>query len=280
MSKKLLLITLISFSIFLVGCNSNQTDSTESTKPDVEQASDNSDKKEETNTQTDTMYSVKSATYKQGNITIAYPEISGLKDTNKQSKINQLIKARALSISKDNSWGDELTLDIKYKITLQNKELLSVQYSGLSNVEKSAHPNNEFYTSNIDILNAKELTLSDFVTINSDFIKSFKSSTYIPWMTFDSKDEEKNLISALDEYKNTQLNDNDLLTWFKQSDKPDRNANISGVFCYLTKDSLGIRIDASHATGDHAEYEMKLNKIKNSLKTDNKAFKALLDSSK
>jgi hypothetical protein len=280
MRKKIILFTIISLSIFLVGCNNKQTDSTENTKPNVEQASDNSDKKEDTNTQTETMYSVKSDTYKQGNITIAYPEISGLKDTDKQTKINQLIKTRALSTTKDNSWGDELTLDIKYKITLQNKELLSIQYSGLSNVEKSAHPNNEFYTSNIDILNAKELTLSDFVTINSDFIKSFKSSTYIPWMTFDSKDEEKNIISALDEYKNTQFNDNDLLNWFKHSDNTDTNANISGVFCYLTNDSLGIGIYVPHVSGDHAEYEMKLNKIKNNLKTDNKAFKALLDSSK
>ena len=45
------------------------------------------------------------------------------------------------------------------------------------------------------------------------------------------------------------------------------------IFSYLTKDSLGISISVGHATGDHAEFEIKYQDIANNLKVENEVWK-------
>lgn len=43
----------------------------------------------------------------------------------------------------------------------------------------------------------------------------------------------------------------------------------SDVFSYLTADSLGISIGVSHALGDHAEFEIRYEEIKDNIIYEN-----------
>ena len=75
-----------------------------------------------------------------------------------------------LNYCKDNT--DEVTLEINYVIKLKDKNLLSVQYSGMGYSKGAAHPNNLFYTTNINLISGTRIRLADLLIsrIHSDAI--------------------------------------------------------------------------------------------------------------
>lgn len=305
MNKKILSIALIISVIFMAGCGTKKTaqavsndaakeqqttsEPQDSTTPDNSAAQNNlapqnnqpsnntavAKKNDSAGTSKETMYKIGTAVYKKGDVTINYPEISGLGDKSRQDKINKILKDRALYVLNGYSESQgKLTLEIKYTVTLSEKNLLSVKFAGVSSVAGSAHPNNEFYTANIDINNAKLLKLSDFVLINKSLVKAFRSGTYVPWEQ-DLDDKTKNeLKSEVGRFVGGE-SDNELISWFNGSDNIDTHILTSTTFCYLTKDSIGISINVAHAIGDHAEYEIKYSDIKNNINVGNNLLKSL-----
>jgi hypothetical protein len=53
--------------------------------------------------------------------------------------------------------------------------------------------------------------------------------------------------------------------------------NSSNSFSYFTNDSLGISIGVIHVLGDHAEFEIKYEDIKDNMKADHGIWKDLLE---
>lgn len=123
------------------------------------------------------------------------------------------------------------------------------------------HPDNEFYTTNINVGNGTKLKLSDFVTINKSLTDSFKNGKYIVPVTYQNnkklQSEVINYIKSMDDI--TLIND------FNQ-----RDSNLPGC-SYLTKDSIGISTSLPHAIGDHAEFEINFKNIN----TNNELLKKL-----
>ncbi|WP_127529794.1 polysaccharide deacetylase family protein [Paenibacillus kobensis] len=203
-------------------------------------------------------YNITEADYTSGNMSIKYPQITGLDDAGRQNKINELIRNESLKVlhyyTDPGNQGipDNLDLDITYQIALKDANRLSIQYAGLGDVAGAAHPNNLFYTTNIDLANGTKLRLNDVVVIDEHFIdKLWNGQFTVPEHTAASKSD---IVDALKMWSKSEL-----LQQFNHSDSLDEigTASQSDIFSYFTKDSVGISIPVSHALGDHAEFEIK-----------------------
>lgn len=228
------------------------TDEKDTTKTDTESSNSGSDakttstKNDNSLSSTSISYELVKAVYNNENVTINYPQITNLIDKDKQKLINDVLKNEALKVLNyyKDSTGD-VTLDINYIIKYKGNDQLSVQYSGIAYVKGVAHPNNLFYTTNIDLNKAVKLRLSDLAQIDEDFINKFKSSV-------DKSDQPGKL--SVQQYTTANL-----VKMFNNSDSLDNigTVNQSDIFSYITKDTIGISVSVSYAEGGHVEFEIK-----------------------
>lgn len=277
----MMLISLISFSIFIAGCENekiveptNNTISTQTQKPssntvapsnstiNTNPSATNNNKSSSSNK---VIYKLTKVIYKIKNITISYPKVTGLTDSNKQNKINTLIKDDALYLVNAGNYPiDNVGLDINYTVKLSNSNLLSIIYTGESSIKGSSHPNNEFYTTNINVENSTKLKLSDFTSIDKGLAESFKNGKYIVPAFENNKELQLEVMSYV-----KGMDDTSLINDFKQ-----RDTDYPGC-SYLTKDSIGISTSLPHAIGDHAECEINIKNIN----TKNKLLEKLINPS-
>lgn len=290
---------LISISVFIVGCENQKTkvvqtqaaNNTQTKSDNIAKSTTNSmdtklsNSKSTNDTTNDTnnnnLESSRSMTYQlvknvytNKKVTINYPQITNFGDIKKQKLINEIIKSEALKVL--NYYKDsinEVTLNINYSIKLKDKNLLSVQYSGLGYSKGAAHPNNLFYTTNINLNSGTKLRLVDLVKIDESFVNKFRSSSYKSQKT----DTNQSLKEAV-KLSVQQITTADLIKSFNNADSLDNigTEKQSDTFSYLTKDSLGISVSISHAAGDHAEFEIKYQDIQDNINTKNEVLNTLL----
>lgn len=201
------------------------------------------------------------------NCDIKYPQISGMVNSSKQQKINNILREEAIKgLNYYNYKGREgfLELQIDYKFVLSNKAVLSIQYSGVGYVSNAAHPNGLFYTTNINIKTGQRFRLADIINIDRNFAKKILNGEFKPlW----PKQIENKKWGSYEEIQEMFI-------------KADSLDNIgtdqhSDEFSYLTSDSLGISVNVCHAIGDHAELEIKYKDIEDIIKTENEIWKNL-----
>lgn len=301
MNKKLIVISLLSLSFFMVGCTNNNevkntsanvstqsnkapqtqqlnnTDTTKNSTDSQGKAGGNSSSENKGTTQNSNqaaeVYQLNSNVYKNQNITINYPQITGLGDSNKQSVINELIKNDVVSYVNKNIAGDS-NLTLNYIVKLQASDLLSIQYSGVASRSNSAHPSNIFYTTNIDVKNGKKPRLSDFVQVNQDLVKAFKKGQYVNFQSRYSKEQQAEIVK----YVNDNISANNLIKYFNEADSLDiENVNTSSTFSYLTKDSIVISVNVPHALGDHAEFSINYKNIQRNINAKDSVLKSLIN---
>ena len=196
-------------------------------------------------------YDIKMETYTDKNIKINYPQISNLNDNEKQIRLNEMIKTQVLGILENYNDGiNDLNLEMDYEIKYQGKDLLSIQYIGLSATKGAAYPINEYNTANIDLKNEQLLKLSDVVTINDNFIEKFNSGKYVAYSKSLNLESEGALIDALHNFDNNSL--------IESLNKETTNF-------YYTMDTLVVSIELPHVLGDHLEMEIKYNDLGNLL---------------
>lgn len=131
------------------------------------------------NTLPEETYSIEIITYHYKNINVEYPEIQGLKNKEREKDINQLIRNRILSEiirTEDTVHLNELNMELECRITLQSEEFLSFYLVGESFID-GFKPFDDFYSMTLDIINATELKLSDFIIIDESLVKRLKKST-------------------------------------------------------------------------------------------------------
>lgn len=192
-------------------------------------------------------YTIVTAIFSQDNIKIEYPQIKGLEDKSKEKVINDLIKNDLLKNEVEepiNTYGDgTLTMNWNYQVTLSTPELLSVIYTGNSEIEGAAFSTNDIYTITIDLKNATKLILSDFTTIDTNLAQKIKRSTVV------TNEAVKN---GMDTY--------DLITEIQNEDDQTLIKGLSEQWpyytFYVTPNSLVISIAVSHAGGDYALIEL------------------------
>lgn len=269
----LLLGTLASTNI-LFGCNSTiKTPSTQNSSQESKASVENtisdfntenetsSDSNDNTNTNSDNAntydnYTLETKTYTSNNITITYPQISNLSDTKKADSINKLLEDVALSSLNTYTQDDmnTLTIEVNYKVTLQNERYLSIVYFGSSFLEGAAYPNSLFYTENIDLANGSIISLSDFSDINNIATK-LKDISSVKALADETElsDAHKTFLMNID--------DSELLNLLKDSDFKVVNNSLqapsNGTYSYMTDEGIVISLQVIHALGDHAEFLIK-----------------------
>jgi hypothetical protein len=185
-------------------------------------------------------------------IAIDYPQIKGLKDTNKQSDINELLKKGAMSYLSVSS--DLATLDISYEIEWKGNNVLSVQYYGWEEYSDAPHPNNLFFTININSKTGKEIELKDMFHLDQNIVDSILKNGKV--------------VGPLDP------NDPDLTEEVR--DNLNNNLTVSSLkdaIFYFTRDSFIISIEVSHAIGDYAMIETKYSDLKRSINPKKEVWK-------
>lgn len=228
MFKKIILFIMLS-SIFLMVSCSNQS-------ANVNAISD-------TNQSINVNEIIKNS-YEYDNIKIDYPQIQGNKEKEKEQRLNKLIKDNILRILDYYDVDNINNLTIEYEISYKNSKILSIKYFGLGSLIGSSYPNNIFYTTNLNIVDESIIQLNDIIDVNETLISQFKNEEFKP-----SENGEEPLRKAQAEFiKN--LSNEEISRIVKK-----------GTF-YLNPNTLGISIEVIHAIGDHAEYEIEYEKIK------------------
>jgi hypothetical protein len=212
------------------------------------------------------IYKTIESIYTEKNIKIRFPQVTGLDSSLNQKTINDLIKSEALKVLdyyRENI--DNLRLEIDYNIKWKGQYLLSIQYSGLGYVKGAAYPNNLFYTTNINIVRGSKVKLKDLVNLDGSFIAKLKSGEY---KAFDPGLNIESVVrDELDQY-----GVDDLIAYLKSADEMSMG-NMLNAFSYFTEDSLGISIGTAHVLGDHAEFELKYDCIKDNIQPGNEIWR-------
>ncbi|MNC29007.1 hypothetical protein D3C75_772400 [compost metagenome] len=198
----------------------------------------------------DKNYSVETQSIVEGDVTIKYPQIIFTEPNTGQNKVNEMIEEEAGKVMRyyDNS-TEGLILEIDYQIQRQDEEVLSIQYAGSGYVEGAAHPNNMFYTTNVDLQKGNLIRLKDVVEINRDFAEKLIAGKFqIAESVVATKEE---ILDYLNLFTTEEL-----IERFKNADSLDNigTDDQSDIFSYFTADSIGISVGVSHASGDHAEF--------------------------
>lgn len=152
-------------------------------------------------------------------------------------------------------------LNIDNTIEINNKQLVSILYKAAFNSSYSAHPSELIYTTNIDKNGNRRIQLKDYVKINKEFVKDFRT-----WQTISNNEGNEELNKARKDYLDS-LSEEDLLKGFQVADQIE-SKNTLGIYSYFTTDKIGISIEGPHYLGDHIEFEKGYNDLKDYLKTD------------
>jgi hypothetical protein len=196
----------------------------------------------------DKEYELVSENYKVDNISINYPKITNLTNAELENKINELIKNEALKIVKYASGdGSNNTMDMNYEIKYKGDDSISIVYKGYVHILDAPYPVELFFTTNLDIINAKKINLSDMVSVNDKFVTLLKSKDAV-LLNEEQKIEVEDILS-----------NPSILTLLNNADSLDTigEVNQSVVYSYFTEDAIGLSFSVRHVVGDHAELEIK-----------------------
>lgn len=142
------------------------------------------------------IYTVEIITYQYKDIHVEYPQIHGLKDTEREEKINNLIEDYILLEiieTEDTVKLEELNMELECHIALQSEELLSFYWEGTSFFE-GFKPFDDFYSMTLDMINVKELELRDFIDIDETLVERVKNSTDVTNQAVENGMDKKYLL--------------------------------------------------------------------------------------
>ncbi|UOO38298.1 DUF4163 domain-containing protein [Oscillospiraceae bacterium CM] len=188
-------------------------------------------------------YQFEEKTYADGVISLKYPQIKNLSDTEKQDKLNKLIYEAAMRDLDEVKSSDMADYEMTYAVTYNSPDVISISFDGYSEVTGAAHPNLFLYAVTIDAKNVKAVKLKDLVKIDESFVTALINGTYSS-MGFDMTDDTRDAIREV-------LGGMDTESWLEQL----KNADTSGwaTASYLTDEGLMVSVSVPHVMGDHVE---------------------------
>lgn len=152
-------------------------------------------------------------------------------------------------------------LILGYEVKLNNDLFASFFYTAAFYAKYTAHPTNLVYTTNIDKTKDVRLRLPDYINLNEEFVKNFRT-----WEPIPSEEGNKELDQAIKDYMNS-ISDEDLLIGMKAADQIG-SKNVWDIFSYLTPERLGISIGVPNYAGDHVEFEQNYTEIEEFINPD------------
>lgn len=200
--------------------------------------------------------------YVSKDVSIEYPQVSGLEDTAQQDKLNAHLKENALSIltsypdSKEPMDPEKDTLDVECEVISADMSRVTAVYTGSYYMEQAAHPNNLFYTNTVDTKTLKDYRLSDaadpytmavFALAEDVVLKDADNElreAYLEWQK-DMKPEQYQTCLENADFPLSRGSDGKTITW------PDS-------FSYESEGDLYFSVPVPHALGDYVivEYDV------------------------
>lgn len=202
--------------------------------------------------------------YQKDGVEAYYPKIISGGTSEERSVWNQIIEDdfnQILNIysfrpypNKEDGQNEVPTvLKIDYELKSQGGQFYSILYKARYSSPYVAHPTELVYTTNIDLIHNKRLSLKDLLGLNEEFVNEFRE-----WSLVTDETLNKEVKDAIEVYRKEMTNQ-DLLQGFEKADVIG-STNIWGVFSYITPNGIGISISVPPYLGDHLEFEhsMKL----------------------
>ena len=114
-------------------------------------------------------------------IDVSYPRILGMKDQEKQERVNQVIASmieRSIPVFEESKDGFEQksSFSVDYSVQYISEELLSIRFNQSIYVAGASHPNDYAVAFNYDLVGEKEIMLSDIFKDDSGYLEVI--STY------------------------------------------------------------------------------------------------------
>lgn len=184
-------------------------------------------------------------TYTSGNISIQYPQVSGLSDSKLQDSINENLKNNALSVITGYE-ADEAkdSMTVTCEVVSVDRRSMTAVYTGTYTADGAAHPVNLFYSNTVDLKDNTNLGLGDFTD-------SYTMAGYVlsSDVTFFGLDEEQT--KAVLEYRQG-LTMQELTDTFNQADFPIQQGVVwPPSFSYEKQGDIFFSLPVPHALGDY-----------------------------
>lgn len=183
-------------------------------------------------------------TYKNNQISIEYPSVLNLGDSDKTASADALLKENALSIIKAlklDEAKDSLTVQCDVLSVSRNR--LTVIYTGSVTTDGGAHPTEVFYSNTIDLQKGTSLGLDTFAD-------PYTMAGYVLSADCRFPKAEEKLAAELMNYKNSYSLE-DLTALLQTSDFPFEG-NFPESFSYEYEGDIYFSIPVPHALGDYA----------------------------
>lgn len=230
----------------------------ESSAPETEGSSAAPEEKETKGTAGSSVskISAKINTYSSGKVSIQYPSVINLDDSDQTAEIDALLKDNALSILDAWDVNDaEDSLTITCQVLAADRSRITVVYTGTAAAKGAAHPTNLLYSNTVDVGEISDITFSDLAD-------PYTMAAYVRSDDCTFADVSDELKAELMKAKN-DLTLEQYTSLFRNADFPIKSGNGSkgslssafgfpGSFSYEHEGTIFFTIPVSHALGDYA----------------------------
>jgi len=189
-------------------------------------------------------YTFEPASYVKGDIVIKYPQIAGDAGGYDAARLNALIEETALRDLKFmEDEPESYVYEIRYDVTYNKPELISILFIGYSYTQGAAHPSNFLRTLTLDTARAERVRLSDLVVIDAAFAEAVKNGRYTLLHEDITEDHRKAVYEMIEDMGEEM--------WLERLRYAD---DVAAEECsYLTGTALGVSISVPHVLGGHIE---------------------------
>lgn len=183
-------------------------------------------------------------TYQSGGISIEYPVVSHMDDSELQKAVNEQLKTNAQSITAGYEADESQdTLKVKCKVISVDRRRIVVTYSGTYSAKGAAHPVNLFYTNTIDLGNGADIGLADYG--DAETLAAYVCSADCQFFDISSDVE-----AEARKYFTAQKPE-DLVEIFQNADFPLNGAAFPESFSYEKQGVIYVSVPVAHALGDY-----------------------------
>ena len=187
-------------------------------------------------------------TYSSGDISIQYPVVANLNNSETEDAVNALLKSNAISIIKAQGLDETSDhLEIQCEILSADRNRLTAVYKGELSAGGAAHPVSVFYTNTVDMGKAADIGFSTYADPHT--MAGYVMSDACEFTGLDAETEQ-----AVKEYKATQTIDS-YTKLFQKADFPLKGTSFPESFSYEDKGAIYFSIPVPHALGDYAIVE-------------------------
>lgn len=184
--------------------------------------------------------SVKTGTYRNGNVSVQYPVIS---DSSVKAEINAHLKENALSILKAYEIDETKdTVTITCKVLSATKNRITVRYEGDCAGPDSTHPTAVFYTNTVNLSSGADVRLSQIIDPATLASYVLSDDCTFPEADAETAAAAKEFLASMDQAYYTNL--------FQHADFPYSDT-FPECFSYEFEGSVYVSLPVAHAIGDY-----------------------------